>query len=231
MRRCDALSCSSRRCTSTSQLGGLVPAGGLDGAGRLDAVEEGDGVRSVEFLGDSSRSELHQQVVEAAHDPSAVVADVDVALGQQAQDLGMVGGKNLAQPRRSQRGDRDGKRVVRVVLVRPPGAQDTDPRGQGRGYVQDGLAGGDELLGQQVAESAGGLDGPSTRVERLSPCDELVGLSAAGAHLLAGQLLLAAADRNGCVGRLVRVDTDDHCHGHLRGPCGWDPRRALLLRL
>jgi hypothetical protein len=169
MRRCDALSWFVEALHVDEQLGGLVPAGGLDGAGRLDAVEEGDGVRSVEFLGDSSRSELHQQIVEAAHDPGAVVADVDVALGQQAQDLGVVGGQNLAQQRRSQRGDRDGKRVVRVVLVRPPGAQDTDPRGQGRGYVQDGLAGGDKLLGEQIAEPTRGLDRPRSLTQRFSP--------------------------------------------------------------
>jgi hypothetical protein len=64
------------------QLGGLVPAGGRDGTGRFDAVEEGDGVRSVEFLGDPPGGEFHQQVVETANDPGAVVADVHVALGQ-----------------------------------------------------------------------------------------------------------------------------------------------------
>jgi hypothetical protein len=90
----------------------------------------------------------------------------------------VVGCHNLAPRRRSERGDRDGERIVRVVLVRPPDAQDTDPRGQGRGHVQDGLVGGEELLGEQVAEPARGLDRPGSLAQRFSPPQQLRDLRA-----------------------------------------------------
>jgi len=45
----------------------------------------------------------------------------------------------------------------------------------------------------------------------------LVDLGATGSHLLAVELFLSGVDDDGRVGRLVRVDADDHWHGFLRG--------------
>ena len=69
---------------------------------RLDALEERNGVRSVEFLGDPRR-ELHHQVVQPTNHAGAMVADVDIALGQQPQHLAMISGHDLAQLGCSQR--------------------------------------------------------------------------------------------------------------------------------
>lgn len=77
------------------QVKGLVVASELDRAGRLDAIEECDSVRSVDFLGDPARVELHEEVVEPAHDPASLVADVDVALREQPQDRGVIRGRDL----------------------------------------------------------------------------------------------------------------------------------------
>jgi hypothetical protein len=78
------------------ELGGQLTAGSFDRCGRSDTLEESDGVGSVEFLGDSAWRELHQQVVQAAHDPGAVLADVDVALRQEPKHLGVISGRDLA---------------------------------------------------------------------------------------------------------------------------------------
>jgi hypothetical protein len=139
-----------------------------------------------------------------------MVADVDVAFRQQAQHLGVLRGDDLTQRRRPQRGDRDRQGVVGIVLVRPPRAQHTDPRRERRRHVQDGLARSDQLLGQQVAEPAGGLDRPRSLTQRFGPPQQLW-------HLLAGrpdpgpcELSFAAVDRHRGVRRLVWVDADDH---------------------
>jgi hypothetical protein len=148
--------------------------------------------------------------VHAAHEPGAVVADVGVAFGQQAQHLAVPGGLDAAQASGPQGGDRDGQGVVGVVLVRPACRQQPCPRRQGGRDVHHVLAGGHQLLGEQVAEPARGLDRPHSGLEALCPCHELVDLGATSSHLLAGHLLLAAADRDRSVAGLVRVDTDDH---------------------
>jgi hypothetical protein len=59
---------------------------------------------------------------------------------------------------------------------------------------------------------------------------QLVGLLATGPHLLAAHLLLAAGDGDGRVGRLVRVDTDDHRHRASSEVRRGGTARALLLR-
>jgi len=47
-----------------------------------------------------------------------------------------------------------------VVLVHVPGGQQPDPRAELGLHVQDPLAGGHQLLGQQVARAARPLNGP-----------------------------------------------------------------------
>ena len=61
---------------------------------------------------------------------------------------------------RAQRRDGDRAGVVRVVLVHRSGGQQPHPGGQLGLHVQHPLAGGDQLLGQQVAQAAGALDRP-----------------------------------------------------------------------
>lgn len=79
------------------QLLGEVEAGVLCRVGRADVVEEPLRVGGVELLVDPTWPQLHEQVVEPAHDPSALVADVDVALGQEPQQLGVIGAYHGSQ--------------------------------------------------------------------------------------------------------------------------------------
>ena len=74
------------------------------------------------------------------------------------------------------------------------------------------FAGGDELLGEQVAAAAGALDRPGPLFERRRPRQQPLELCRVGAHLDLAELALVAVDRDGGVGRLVRVDADDHVH-------------------
>jgi hypothetical protein len=139
-----------------------------------------------------------------------MVADVDVALGQKTQHLAVISGDDLAQRRGPQRGDRNGERIVGIVLVRPPGAEHTDPRRERRGHVQDGLARSDQLLREQVAEPTGGLDRPRSLTQRFGPPQQLRHLLAGRPYPGPGELGFGAVDRDRGVRRLVRVNADDH---------------------
>jgi hypothetical protein len=65
----------------------------------------------------------------------------------------------------AQRDDRGCPSVVGVGLVGAAGVEEPDPGRQGRGDINHGLAGGNELLGEQRAELAGRLDGPRAGFE------------------------------------------------------------------
>ena len=111
--------------------------------------------------------------MESTTEPGPHPAQVMVALGQQPHDLAVLGGLDSVQTLRAHGSDRHRERVVGVVLLRPSRAEDADSRGQGRWNVDDVLSCIDELLGQQIAEAAGGLDGPRAFSERLSPGEDL----------------------------------------------------------
>ena len=165
------------------QLDGQVVAGLLDRGRRLDALEERNGVRSVEFLGDSARRELHHHVVKPAHDPGPMVADIDVALGQQPQHLGMVSGHDLPQRGCTQRGDRHRQGIVRSRSCpsgpcRAPGSatpgSPAHPR-RSRRHRRAAAPAGSQA--RQRTRS------PSPRAERLRPAQQLRDLLAGRPHL------------------------------------------------
>jgi len=56
--------------------------------------------------------------------------------------------------------------VQRFVLVRSPGAQNTDPTRERRRHIEDGLAGGDQLLGEQIGRAR---RGPPAETDRVRP--------------------------------------------------------------
>ena len=75
------------------------------------------------------------------------------------------------------------------------------------------FAGGEELLGQQIAEPSGGLDRPDpiTAVEALDPLQQLRHLFAGSAYEPLVEHPLRGIDRDRGVGPLVWVDADhDH---------------------
>jgi hypothetical protein len=71
-----------------------------------------------------------------------------VPVGQQTQHRGVIDRGDLAEPRVAQRDDRRCSGVVRICAVGAAGVEQPHPGREGRGHIQHGLAGGDELLGQ-----------------------------------------------------------------------------------
>ena len=98
---------------------------------------------------------------------------------------------------------------MRVGLVGPAGIEEPHPRRQRGRHVEHSLTGSKELLGQQRAEPAGGLDRPRSRCERLSEAQQPVGLAAAGVDAQFTDDLFGVIDDCCGVGPLVRVDPDD----------------------
>jgi hypothetical protein len=84
-------------------------------------------------------------------------------------------------------------------------------------HIEHDLARIDELLSEQVAKPAGGLDRPSTSPEFLGPRQQLSHLLAGCPHPDSAEFAFVVAYRYRGVAGLVRVDTDDHRHEHLRG--------------
>ena len=86
----------------------------------------------------------------------------------QAQHRGMVDRSDRTQPGVTQRDDRRGTRVVRVGLVGPTRVEQSHPRRQRGRHINDALTGGDELLGQQHAETTDSFDVSDREVFRVS---------------------------------------------------------------
>ena len=95
-------------------------------------------------------------------------------------------------------------------------AQEPHPGGQGGGHVEHRLAGGQQLLGQQVAEAASGLDRPGPLPKWRGPVAQLIDLAAGGPHPHLRQLGLVSVDRHRGVRALVGIDADHHGHLLLR---------------
>jgi hypothetical protein len=184
-----------------------------------DVGQEPLGVRNVHFLGDSARSELGQEGMETTHDSSPMAAEVDIALGQEPEDLGVVSHLDVAQARGPKGRHRDRVSVVGVVLVGTTGGEHSDARGKGGRDVEHLFTPCHELLGQQVAHPAGRLDGPPPLLERFGPAHELFDLTTSGTHLDAGDLIFSLVDGHRRVRCLMRVDPDHHLHDYLLGRC------------
>ena len=77
-------------------------------------------------------------------------------------------GRTSSHRRRTQCSDGHRAGVIGIVLVRVPGRKQPHPGGELRLYIENLFAGSNELLGEQVAESAGSLDreGPLRKAAR-----------------------------------------------------------------
>ena len=147
--------------------------------------------------------------MEPADRPGPQRDEVVASVGEQAQHRGVIDRPNELQRVVAQRHDRRGAGVVRVALVGAPRVQQPSPGRERRRHVQDGLAGGDELLGQQRAEPAGGFDGPRPRFERRGELEQPVALSTIRGDTELADDDFSLVEHRGGVGPLVRVDPDD----------------------
>ena len=125
---------------------------------------------------ETARNERSERRVEATGSLGAKAPKVVVASGQHAQDRRVVVGADLAKASMAQRGDRRRQRVVGIVLLGATRAQHPHSCRQSGRDIQHLLAGTDELLGQQVAQAACGLDGPAALGEPRRPGQQPLGL-------------------------------------------------------
>ena len=137
--------------------------------------------------------------MKATDHPGAMTAEVHVALGEESEHFAVVGRFDAAQVRspKGSYGDRVG--VVGIVLVGASRGQHPDARGQGGRHIEYLLAPGDQLLGQQVAQPTGRLDGPGPLLKRLGPAHQLIHLAAGGPDLDARKLVFSLVDGHRCV--------------------------------
>ena len=116
--------------------------------------------------------------MEPANHAGPLVADVDVALGQEPEHLGVV-----ASPTVRSLGARTAATAIEwaslgsFLLERSVG-QHPDARGQSGGHIDHDFTSVHELLGQQITQPAGGLSGPGALLKDLGPSDQLVHLTA-----------------------------------------------------
>jgi len=153
--------------------------------------------------------------MEAAGRPVPGPTQIGVALGQQAQHADVVRSVDRDDLRRAERRHGHGPGVVGVVFLRPAAAQQPDPRRQGCGDVDDVLTGGEELLGEQVAQPAGRLHRPRPFLELGRPPEELLRLTAGRSDLEPGQFRLGLVNGHCGVRPLVGIDADHHLHALL----------------
>ena len=124
---------------------------------------------AVISLRDAAGDQVAQHRMQPAGDLVAGPGQVPVPLGPHLQHRGVILGAHLAPGRGPQRRDRHRAGIVRVVLVRVPGLQQPHPGSQLGRHVQHPLTGGDQLLGQQVAQPAGALHRPGPLRPRPPP--------------------------------------------------------------
>jgi hypothetical protein len=123
-----------------------------------------------------------QQRMQTTHRLGAQGCEVVMAVDQQPQPRAVILTLDWAQvgcgaARRS----RPTKRRW-VALARFARAQQPHPSRQRGGHVDDGLAGVDQLLGQQITEPSCSLDRPCARLERCGPGQQPLGLATVRAY-------------------------------------------------
>jgi hypothetical protein len=99
--------------------------------------------------------------------------------------------------------------------------QHPDPGGQSGRQIENFLAGCHQLLGQQVAQTARGLDGSDAGVERGGPLQQLVDLAASRSHPRVSKLGLSVVDGYRGVRTLVGIDADHRFHCVLQDRGSW----------
>ena len=156
-RHLDALSRGGDGSVETAKIGHELAGLGLALGGhalcRPDPPEQRPGPLGRQTPGKPAWNERGEARMEPTRSLGAQRPQVVVAGGQHPQDGSVVVGSDLAQTSLAQRGDGRRESVVGIVLLRASRAQHAHSRCQGRRHVEHLLAGGDQLLGQQIAET------------------------------------------------------------------------------
>jgi hypothetical protein len=131
----------------------------------MDAPQDPPGTLGRPQSSRAARSEPTQQRLQTTDRLSAQSGEVVVAVRQQTQHRSVINRDDVPQSGVAQCDDRGCPGVVRVGLVGAAGVEQPDLGRRCRGGIEHGLAGGDQLLGQQRAEPGGCLDGSGAGLE------------------------------------------------------------------
>ena len=156
-------------------------------------------------------TEIAKQPMEPVHHPSALRDELVPAVGEQPEHPGVIlrshptqGGGALGHPRH-------GLGVDPVGLPPMASVELASPCGQRGGDVEDDLAGGDELLGEQVAQPVGALDRPDPLGPPLGPSAKPSTCAPVDLDPKLGEDLPGLIEGHGGVRRLVGIDPNgDH---------------------
>lgn len=150
--------------------------------------------------------------MQPTHHPGPLSDQVVVTIGQQGQHGAVVLHYDVAQVGVAQGHDGGGPSVVGVGLGAAAPVQELHPGRQRGRHIDDLLAYGHQLAGQQGTGAGGTFDGPAPGRERLRPLEEALQLLGIGIDAHLGHHLLRAAQGCGGVRSLVWVHSDDE-HG------------------
>ena len=179
-------------------------------AGRI--VASSRAARSAESCrgappGRRSRSRRCSRLIGAA----ALGGQLVAAIGEQPQHGAVVVGRDAREVVAVLGDERDAARVDAVGLAAVAALEHAGAGGQRRGDVDDGLAGGDELLGQQPSQAAGALDRPDALRPSRGPRSQPRQRRAVGRHAQLAERGAGRVERDRGVRALVGIDADgDH---------------------
>jgi hypothetical protein len=172
------------------------------------------GVSRGDRLADAAQDQLAQHGVQPADELGAGPAEVTVTLGPHLQHRRVIIRPDLSDTSRAQRGDGHRPGIIRVVLVRITGCQQPHPGAELGRHIQHPLTRRQQLLGQQMAQPTGALDGPGPLRPGRRPREQPLRLPGASTYLQLTLRLLGCVDRHRGVRGLVRIGPDHHCrHG------------------
>jgi hypothetical protein len=199
---------------------------------RVDAAQQLGGPLRPKPAGRAAGDELSQRHMQPTGGRGAQRHPIVVAVDHHPGHRGVVLHPHRPQSAGPQPGDGRGQRVVGVVLARRGRAPQPDPRGQRRRHVDDLLTRLDERLGQQFAQPLSRFDRPGPlRAQRLRPRQPPRHLTPVSHQSHPRERPLVPVDRHRRVGRLVRVDTNDHRHRSPPRARVWASRRALRMQV
>ncbi len=207
------------------EVSGHLLALGLDAVCGAHLSEQGGGGLGAELGWRSVGDQVAQMSVQPV-DCAAPFAGQLVAAGrQQPQHATVIIRADAGEIGALSGDERDRAGVDAVGLAAVARLEGPHPRREGGGHVDDMLADGDELLGQQLAQAAGALDAPAALGPLRRPAQQLLRCRAGCSQSDRGGLDAPGTDRGRGVGSLVRVDADDHSHWSLL--CGLGGRNIL----
>ena len=212
------------------EVAGHLLALGLDAVCGTDLSEQGGGRLGVELGGRSAGDQVAQVSVQPVDRAAPFAGQLVAAVRQQPQHATVIIRGDAGKIGALSGDERDRAGVDAVGLAAVSRLEGPHPRREGRGHIDDVLAGGDELLGQQLAQAAGAFDAPAALGPLRRPAQQLLRCRAGCSQSDRGRLDGPGTDRGRGVGSLVRVDTDDHSHWPLllrgcptTGFCGGQP--------